>query len=44
MYDLYITDFNYAAVLGVCLGIYIIFHLDTLVRDVMNFVRGWRSM
>ncbi len=39
-----IPDFNYAAVFGVCLGIYLIVNLDVIVRDAMTFVKGWRSL
>ena len=35
--------FNYAAVFGVCLGIYIIINLDVLVRSALTFVKGWRN-
>ena len=35
--------FNYAAVFGVCLGIYIIVNVDVLVRSALTFVKGWRS-
>lgn len=44
MYEVYFSDVNYAAAFGVIFGIYLILQLDTLVRDVMSFVKGWRSL
>ena len=44
MYEMVIVDVNYAAAFGVVFGIYLIMQLDTLVRDVMTFVKGWRSL
>ncbi len=44
MYEVYFSDVNYAASFGVVFGIYLILQLDTLVRDVMTFVKGWRSL
>lgn len=44
MYEMAFTDVNYAAAFGVVFGIYLILQMDTLVRDVMTFVKGWRSL
>ncbi len=44
MVELVFGDVNYAAVFGVIFGIYLIMQLDSLVRDVMTFVKGWRSL
>ncbi len=43
MYGIELEAFDYAAVFGVCLGIYIIVNLDVLVRSATTFVKGWRS-
>lgn len=43
MYAVELEAFNYAAVFGVCLGIYIIINLDVLVRSALTFVKGWRN-
>ena len=43
MYAMEFVAFNYAAVFGVCLGIYIIVNVDVLVRSALTFVKGWRS-
>lgn len=43
LYAMEFEAFNYAAVFGVCLGIYIIVNVDVLVRSALTFVKGWRS-
>ena len=43
LYAVELEAFNYAAVFGVCLGIYIIVNVDVLVRSALTFVKGWRS-
>ena len=43
MYAVELEAFNYAAVFGVCLGIYIIINLDVQVRAALTFVKGWRN-
>ena len=43
LYAVELEAFNYAAVFGVCLGIYIIINLDVLVRSALTFVKGWRN-
>jgi hypothetical protein len=43
MYELEFQTFNYAAVFGVALGIYIIQTLDVVVRECMTFVKGWHN-
>lgn len=43
MFEYYIPDINYYSVFGVLFGIYLIIQLDSLVREIMNFVKGWRT-
>ena len=43
LYGIELEAFDYAAVFGVCLGIYIIVNLDVLVRSATTFMKGWRS-
>lgn len=43
MFEMYFGDINYSVIFGTLFGIYLILQLDNLVRDVMNFVRGWRT-
>ena len=43
MYAVELEAFNYAAVFGVCLGIYIIINLDVLLQSALTFVKGWRN-
>ena len=43
LYAMEFEVFNYAAVFGVCLGIYIIVNVDVLVRSALTFVKGWQS-
>lgn len=44
MYGIELDDFNYAAVFGVCFGIYIIFNIEMLAREAVTFVKGWRTL
>lgn len=43
MIEMYLPGINYGAVFGTLFGMYLILQLDNLVRDVMNFVKGWRT-
>lgn len=43
MFNYYIPDINYYLVFGVLFGMFLIIQLDTLVRDIMSFVKGWRT-
>lgn len=43
MIEYYIPDINMYMVFGVLFGMFLIIQLDSLVRDIMNFVKGWRT-
>lgn len=43
MIEMYLPGINYSVVFGTLFGMYLILQLDNLVRDVMNFVKGWRT-
>lgn len=43
MYALEPEAFNYAAVFGVFLGIYLISSFDHVMRDALTFIKGWRN-
>jgi len=43
VYGVELAEFNYAAVFGVAFGMYIIANLDTVARNAVTFIKGWRN-
>ena len=43
VYEYVPAAFNYAAVFGAVLGMYIVLNLDVAVREALTFIKGWRS-
>lgn len=43
MFEMAFGTINVTAVFGVTLGIYLILHIDTVLRNVVTFVKGWRT-
>ena len=43
MYGIELSDINLAAVFGVFFGIFLLMNIDTVARDCVTFVKGWRN-
>jgi hypothetical protein len=43
MYEMAFENLNVTAVFGVALGIYLILHIDIVLKNVVTFVKGWRT-
>lgn len=43
LYGVELEAFNYAAVFGVALGMYIIANIMSMAVEAVTFVKGWRS-
>lgn len=43
MFELAFGTLNVTAVFGAILGIFLILHIDTVLKNVVTFVKGWRT-
>lgn len=43
MYEMAFETVNVTAIFGVALGIYLTFHIDLVLKNVVTFVKGWRT-
>lgn len=43
LFELTLPDLPFAAIMGATLGVFFILELDTVVINIMDFVKGWRK-
>ena len=43
MFGITLEPFNYAAVFGCMLGVYLIVNIDVIAREGVTFIKGWRT-